>query len=174
MRRTFIVRSFVPWKLRPLMGEVLNMKLFVNGSVYLQKYDVAFLTHHTWALPEPDTILAELFQDGKPFSMIGKEDGYKFACRFRDPKNIEWLREQDWIPDFTELSKISALDLQAMHDKLSGDHRSAMAQFNCRDEEHRQKYYSRYQHMFAKTSHKLHSIATMHDYLLGQVKFDLP
>ena len=150
------------------------MKLFINSSVYLQKFDVAFLTHHTWALPDVNTILAELFQDGKPFSMIDKEDGYKFACRFRDPKNIQWLREQDWIPDFSELSKISALDLQTMHDKLSEDHRLAMAQFNSCNEAYRQKNCTRYQKMFAKTNHKLHSIATMHDYLCGKIRFDLP
>ncbi len=92
------------------------MKLRIGNKVYLQKYDVVFITRELSSFPM--SLFDEVFRDEAPFIMMNFEDGLRFACVFEDSKNVEWLMAQDYFVDFEQYKEMPASELKALRTRL--------------------------------------------------------
>ena len=148
------------------------MKIKIGEKVYLQKYDVAYITHCLDGFPGP--IVQELFGDGEMFFMNGMEDGFRFDCIFSDPRNAKWLMEQDWIVDYDEYIKMPIDEFEGLIQRLAVEHDLEIDEFNNKDEEYRKEHFKEEHERFKKDSHKISSLDNLFQARKGKVKFVCP
>lgn len=86
------------------------MKLYANGVVYLQNYDLAFMITGKRAMP------ICIYQEIKAQLPEGTEridltDEYNFAWKFRTVESVAWLMDCAYILDYGELRSCTVDDL---------------------------------------------------------------
>lgn len=150
------------------------MKLKVGECVYLQKYEIAYLTSELSCLPA--SIFDELFGGDEEnfFFMCGSEDGFQFECIFKNPKNVEWFMNQDWIVDYDKYAEMPISDLEVLIEDLDAERFAKIGDFNAKDEVYRKKYYAEISEEFSKSGHKIISLEYLLDARKGKIKFIFP
>ena len=148
------------------------MKIKMGDRVYLQKYDVAFITSRSSGFPW--SIIDEIFTNDKLFYVSSKADGYKFKCEFKDHENVKWLMEQDWIVDYDECAKLSNSDLEALIEHLEKNYHEGLDEFNAQSEHYRKNHFKEKADMFEKSKHKIISYEYMLAARRGEIKFVFP
>ena len=150
------------------------MKLKIGDKVYLQKYDVAYILHDLKAFPSG--VLNETFDDNqcKAFIMNGPADGFQFKCIYKDPINVKWLMEQDWIVDYDEYSEMPLPELETLVERLKLEHDAGIGEFNARNEAYRKKHFEEIGDKFHKDRHKISSLGYLISARKGKVTFVFP
>ena len=149
------------------------MKLKVGKTVYLQGYEVAFIASEPAFFPA--SILQEAFSDSNDFDLASNSvNEYQFGYVFEDPRNVKWLMRQDWIVDYGIFAKKSPAELEVIGDNLEEKIHAIVKAFNARDEEYREKHFSKENERLRKIGHKLDSIEILIGHLRGEVEFILP
>lgn len=149
------------------------MKLKIGDTVYLQKYEVAYITHEL--VSYPSSIFQEMFgdEDGL-FSMDYPVDRFHFACVFKRPENVKWLMEQDWFVDYDEYAKKPLSELIALMDCLNEEYYASIDEFNAKDAVYRKKHLGDIEDKLNKLSHKAASIGDLIMFRKGRVEFVFP
>ncbi|MBR5419359.1 hypothetical protein IK110_03875 [Candidatus Saccharibacteria bacterium] len=150
------------------------MKLIIGDKVYLQKYEIAHITHSLNGIP--GSMLDELFGDDPDgiFYMNSPEDGYRFECVFKDPKNVEWLTEQDWIVDFDRFFKMELDELEDLQERLRVAYSTCVEEFNAKDDAYRKAHFQEKRDFFNKLWHKVNSLDALIGFRKGKIKFVFP
>lgn len=148
------------------------MKMKIDQKVYLQKYDIAFITHELSIIPAG--LMNELFKDSRFFIMSDHEDGFVFDCVFEDAETVAWLMEQDWIVDYNQYKDIPPAEIKSICEKFAGEISVSAKNFNSRDEDYRSAHYDECKEELSKMTHKLDSIEAMVEYLEGKLNFVFP
>lgn len=151
------------------------MKLKVGECVYLQKYEIAHITHDLNSFPAG--IFDELFSgDGEPriFFMNGREDGFRFDCIFKNPQTVKWLMDQDWIVDYDEYAEMPVSKLEALIKRLDTERSIKINEFNAKNEGYRKEHYAKASEEFNQSGHKIFSLECILRAHKGKVKFTFP
>ncbi len=148
------------------------MKILINGTVYLQKYEVAYITHEIELVPY--TIMEEIFAKKEAFIMNGIADGLNFECAFRQPESVEWLIAQDEIVNYDEYIQMPLSELKKLHRRMRKKHRKEIHDFNKQDDYARRSQYEAKSREFNKTGHKISSLGYLIKARKGKIKFVLP
>ncbi len=151
------------------------MKILIGDKVYLQKVDVAFISHELGSIP--GGILQEMFGDSEIdgfFYMSGRADGFRFDCVFTEPENVKWLLEQDWILDYDEYSDAQLFELEDIQDRLKAEYSAGIEDFNARDFAYRKAHLREERDRFNQLSHKIASFEDLIQFRRGDIKFVFP
>jgi len=149
------------------------MKLKIGNKVYLQKYEVAHILHELSSFPA--SIMQETFYgDNEFFFMNGLADAFQFECVYKEPENIKWLMEQDWIVDYDEYADMPLAELEALHERLKTEHSAGVDEFNAKDEAYRKAHFKEENDKFNKSRHKIASLGDIIGFCKGEVKFIFP
>lgn len=151
------------------------MKLKINDTVYLQKYDVAYIMHELNDIS--DSVIQETFindENGFFFMMDSLEDGLWFNNAYKKPKSIKWVMEQDWIVDFDKYAKMPLDELEALHEHLKLKLDERINKFNARDLAYRDAHFAKASRRFDDLEHRNLSLKILIKYRNGEVKFGFP
>ena len=88
------------------------MKIITEDAVYVQKKDIAFLTHKNIEIPE--SLFNKIFCDGV---VVGNTDSYKFY-KFQDKEIVEFFKQLDWIIDYNDVKNINEEEFLQWEQKL--------------------------------------------------------
>lgn len=116
------------------------MKVIVGNKVYLQKFDMAYMIHEFSAVP--GCIMAEAFSSACMVSVNGGNDAVRFGFCFEEKEAVEFLKECDWILDFSEHVQKSAEELAALRDEISGNLAREVDSFNKASLEYRKEHFA--------------------------------
>lgn len=150
------------------------MKVKVGKNVYLQKYDVIHIMHDLNSFPA--TIPNEVFGDCESifFFINGPASTYQFESVFKEPANVKWLMEQDWIVDYDKYSKMSLPELKAFVERLETQYDANINAFNSQDQIYRKKHFDEASDKFHKESYKISSLEKLISAKEGKITFILP
>ena len=150
------------------------MKLKIGDKVYLQKHEVAYIMNDLNSFP--GGILQETFgdEDSGFFFMNGPVDGFRFECVYKEPENVKWLMEQDWIVDYDEYAEMPLAELEALQERLKAEYSAGIDEFNAKDEAYREAHYDEESDKFDKLGHKIASFGDLIGFLKGEFKFVFP
>lgn len=150
------------------------MKLKIGGKVYLQKYEVASILHKLKSFPA--SIMQETFGDGGDefFCMNGAADGFRFDCIYKEPKNVEWLMDQDWIIDYDEYAKMPLDELKTLYESYKVEYSADIDRFNAKDVTYRETHFEEENDKLNKFWHKIASLGNLIGFREGEVKFVFP
>ena len=153
------------------------MKLKIDDTVYLQKYEVAYIMH---ALNRfPSSILQETFggkDTGMFFFMCDLEqDGFSFECAYKEPKNVEWLMKQDWIVDYDKYPEdMSPDEIETLRGRLEAEFDADVNEFNNKDNDYKTKHYNEESEKFDKRGHEITSLEYLIKFRKGEAEFSFP
>lgn len=148
------------------------MKILVNNTLYLQKYEIAYITHELKSTP--CSVIEEIFDSHEAFIVNGVIDGFNFKYAFKRPESIEWLLSRTDIVDYDEFSQIPLSKLKKLHRKMTREHRNNIRIFNSQDDYTRRCLYDTKSHEFNKTGHEITSLGYLIKARKGKIKFVLP
>ncbi len=151
------------------------MKLKIGDRVYLQKYEFAHIMHELNGFP--GGILDEMFsgdEDSSFFFMNGPTDGFRFECAYKEPENVRWLMEQDWIVDYDEYAEMPLAELEALQERLKAERSADIDEFNAKDEAYRETHFDEQSDKFNKLGHKIASLGDLIRFRKGEIKFGFP
>jgi hypothetical protein len=150
------------------------MKLKIGGKVYLQKYEVANILHELNSFPAG--IMQETFGDGDKgfFFMNGPADGFRFECVYEEPKNVEWLMEQDWIIDYDEYAEMPLDELKALYERIKAEYSTRIDEFNAKDWNYKEVHFEEESDKIEKLWHKITSLGDLIEFREGNVEFVFP
>ena len=150
------------------------MKLKIGDKVYLQKHEVAYIMNDLNSFP--GGILQETFgdEDSGFFFMNGPVDGFRFECVYKEPANVKWLMEQDWIVDYDEFAEMPLAELEALQERLKAERSAGIDEFNAKDEAYREAHFREESDRFDKLGHKIASLGDLIGFRKGEFKFVFP
>ena len=146
------------------------MKLKIGNKVYLQKYEVAHFFHQSNSLPV--NILQETFKNDDCY--YGPTSDFRFEYVYKDPENVKWLMEQDWIVDFDEYNEMPLAELGALKNQLKAECSANVDTFNANVATYRDMHFDEESAKFDKLRHKIASLEKLIKYRKGEIKFVLP
>jgi len=157
-----------------ILKEELGMKLKIGDRVYLQKYEVAHIMHELNGFP--GGILDETFGSDEDsfFFMNGPTDGFRFECIYKEPENVKWLMEQDWIVDYDEYAKMPLAELEALQERLKAERSANIDEFNTKDEAYREAHFDEESDRFDKLGYKIVSLGYLIKFRKGEVECVFP
>ncbi|MBR2709959.1 hypothetical protein IKE72_02680 [Candidatus Saccharibacteria bacterium] len=150
------------------------MKLKINGSMYLQKYEAVYILRELARVPVP--IMEEIFKNSKHgfFFMSDLNDGLRFNCVFHRQENMRWITEQDWIVDYDEYAEMPLYEMERLIQDLKEKNTDDVKDFNESSESHRRKHFREERDRLHKLEHKIASLEYMVSFRKGEVAFDFP
>ena len=150
------------------------MKLKIGDKVYLQKHEVAYIMNDLNSFP--GSILQETFgdEDSGFFFMNGPVDGFRFECVYKEPENVKWLMEQEWIVDYDEYVEMPLAELEALQERLKVKRSADIDEFNAKDETYREAHFDEESDKFDKLGHKIASLGDLIEFRKGEVEFVFP
>ena len=150
------------------------MKLRIGDKVYLQKYEVAHIMHDVDYFPT--SILRETFgvACGGIFFMNSITDSFRFDCVFKEPENVKWLMDQDWIVNYDDYAEMPLEELEAFSKYLETKYFDEIDVFNAEDETYREAHFDEASDGFDKLEHKIASLKLIVGYRKGDVKLIFP
>ena len=151
---------------------VVRVKIKIGQKVYLQKYEVAFITHEVSLVPA--SFMNELFSGGRVFVMSSPEDGYTFGCVFEDSESVAWLMAQDWIVDYSQYKDKTPAEIREIGRKIANEGNNKVQEFNAKDYSYRREHFLEFREYLDNLEHKVSSIEIMADYLDNKIKFSFP
>jgi len=143
------------------------MKIINEDVVYVQKKDIAFLTHKNIEIPE--SLFNKIFCDGL---VVGNTDGYKFY-KFQDKEIVEFFKQLDWIIDYNDVKNINEEEFLQWEQKLIEEKNELENNHNeCLFDDDIKIYDMILQH--GKLQHKIYSLRDILLFKQGHLEMDLP
>lgn len=147
------------------------MKKKLNDKVYLQKYDIAFITHFLRKFPA--SIVGDLFDSAEIFVMNGEDDSIRFSHHFSG-EAAEWIMAQPWIIDFDEFYVKKVSDIKKIWSLEHVACQEYAENFNSQNPTFQAEHYEDVKEELDKRAHRLRSLSLMRLYLNGEVKLSVP
>ncbi len=114
------------------------MKIIVGDKAYLQKFDLAFMLHEFSAVP--GCIMMEAFSSACVVNVNGGNDAVRFGFCFEEKETVDFIKECDWLMDFSEYSQKGIDELVALRDKATESLKREVAEFNAGNLEYRKEH----------------------------------
>ena len=94
------------------------MKIMINGTLYLQKYDVLHLIHDLKDLPR--SFIYETFSTNPTQAIVlcDRRDEFDFRCAYTIPESITWINSHKYICDYDEYIDLSVHELHRTYKSL--------------------------------------------------------
>ncbi len=147
------------------------MKKRVDNKVYLQKYDIGFITHELSSVPA--SIVAELFNKSSVFISNGFEDAVQFCHSFTG-EAADWIMAQEWLINFDDYLDMTDAQIRAIWTKEHEQYQKDINEFNAKDDDYKEKHFQKVSEGFDKRGHRLRSLSLMRLYKSGERHFDVP
>lgn len=144
------------------------MKVIVGDKVYLQKYDLVFMVHEFSVVP--GCIMEEAFSRACVISTNGGDDAVSFGFCFDKPETVQFLKECDWILDFTEYSQKSFEELKTIHEKCEENLDREIENFNGSNVKYRKEHFDERSEKFDHMKLKLISLDMLIDCKYGKIQ----
>lgn len=145
------------------------MKLKIGNKVYLQKYEIAFITHHLSRFPKG--FLEETFANDDIFMMnVLSDNTFDFKTVYEDPKIVAWLMEQTWLADFDTYSKMPLDELEESLERLKSEHSARSAELEAEGEDYQEEDIE----SLNKLAHKINSLGSLIMFRRGKLDFIFP
>jgi len=145
------------------------MKIFKNGEVYVQAYDVAEL--NKFSIPYPSTILPERF-DTNDYNIYFCEG--RMFLRFTDPIEVEYFKTLDWIIDFDKMKNKSLTEIKDILNKLKKKQAEQSSYFMNISSDDRVKIAREYSAEMRKLHHMTTSLEILLAYKQKYINIELP
>ena len=153
----------------------ITIKVITNQTVFIQDYDMRFIMDNiTWM---PNGILDECFATSPDGIVVYSEDpgkSWRFIHKFTDKRNVRWFREQKWLVDWNEVSRLTPDKLARTIQDLDFDLRRELSIFRDKPQEYKDENHTDFFRKHEKTAHELTSLILAHQYLTGDIWFHLP
>lgn len=144
------------------------MKIITEEAVYVQKKDIAFLTHKGIEIPE--SIFNRIFFNG--VIIVGNTDNYKFY-EFQEKEVIEFFKKLDWILDYNDVKNLTKNEFIQLEQKLTEEKQELENNYSeIFLDDYRKTYDMILQH--EKLQHKMYSLRDISLFNQGQLEMDLP
>lgn len=102
------------------------MKILTNDGIYVQKNDMAYLTHSETAIPA--SIFMSVFGVGS-YTIIDDSNRYEFI-KFTGKEEVEFLKSLDWIVDYNAVKDLTQDELEKMFNELAEKRKTLAQKFN--------------------------------------------
>ncbi len=110
------------------------MKIVTEKAVYVQKHDIAYLTHMRLSIPA--SIFLKVFGNG--MVIIDDRNRYEFE-KFEDPKEIEFFKGLDWIVDYQSVKDLSEEEIIKLGQGIAQAKNEIAQKFNAMSEVEREE-----------------------------------
>ena len=110
------------------------MKIITENAVYVQKNDIAYLTHTD--LPIPASIFRKVFSN--EMTIIDDSNRYEFE-KFEDDNEIEFFKGLDWIVDYNSVKDLSDDEIIEIKQNIVQARSQIAEQFNSMSEDERKE-----------------------------------
>ncbi len=110
------------------------MKIITEKAVYVQKNDIAYLTHTD--LPIPASIFMKVFGSG--VVIIDDHNRYEFE-RFEEGDEIEFFKSLDWIVDYHSVKDLSDGEIIEIGQNIAQTKNQIAQKFNSMSGDEREK-----------------------------------
>ena len=145
------------------------MKLKIGNKVYLQKYEIVFITHYLSRLPKG--FLEETFANDDIFMMnVPSDDTFDFETVYEDPKIVAWLMEQTWLADFDTYSKMPLDEIEESLERLKSEHSARFDELKAKGEDCQKEDIE----SLNKLAHKINSLNHLVMFRRGKRNFIFP
>lgn len=144
------------------------MKIITCDAVYVQKNDVAFLTHTD--LPIPASIFMKVFGNG--ITIINDNNRYEFL-KFEDECEIQFFKSLDWIVDYDSVKDLGESQIIELAEGIAYQQNDIVSIYNNMTIDEQRKN----QHMFyecEKLDFKIYSLRDFLWFKQGHIKYCLP
>lgn len=147
------------------------MKIFQEGSVYVQKGDVNEIVHMD---PIDGRVMAALVEAGGGFFCCGGgTDNLKFI-NIAGEQLVEWVRAQEWILDYDEVKDMTEQEAMAFGHALAEEKNKIATHYNKMSGKEREKNYKEVYTQCEDLMKKMRQVAMFIDYLRGELDFEFP
>ncbi len=144
------------------------MKIITENAVYVQKNDIAYLTHTD--LPIPASIFTKVF--GNDIAIIDDSNRYEFE-KFEDAREINFFKKLDWIVDYNLVKDLSDDEIIKMGQSVAQLKNQIAQKFNSMSEGEREKHLDMVTQC-ELLDFKIYSLRDILWYKQGHLKMTLP
>ena len=144
------------------------MKIITEDAVYVQKNDIAFLTHTDIRIPS--SIFMKVFGDG--VVIIGNSNRWEFV-KFEGKDEIEFFKQLDWIIDYNNVKNLNEEEFIKMGQLIVEEKNKIAKEYNEMSIEECQKNYNMVL-QYEMLEHKMYSLRDILWFKKGQLEMDLP
>ena len=144
------------------------MKIITENAVYVQKNDIAYLTHTGFSIPA--SIFVKVFGNG--IVIIDDSNRYEFE-KFENNSEIAFFKGLDWIVDYNSVKDLSDDEIIKMGLSITQTRNQIALQFNSMSEDERKKNLD----MVTKCElldFKMYSLRDILRFKQGHLKMTLP
>ena len=108
------------------------MKIKIGDTIYLQKYDVAYILDNLNNFPT--SLLQDIFDNNeKNFFFISNfNDSLRFDYIFKEPANTKWIMEQNWFINYDTYIKRTIIELKNQASCLRDVYADGINEFNAK------------------------------------------
>ena len=144
------------------------MKIITKDAVYVQKHDIAFLTHTD--LEFPASIFNKVFGNGTV--IINDSNRWEFI-KFEKEEDIKFFKEQDWIIDYNDVKDLSDEQFAEMGCAVVEKKNDIAKIYNGMSEKERKENMDMV-YRCERLDHKMYSLRDILWFKQGHLKMDLP
>ena len=130
----------------------------------------------------PDALQEELLEQDE--SVLSERDsfsgldsangGYEFNIVIMRKENIEWLKAQDWIVDYTKYGRMTIPEVENAIRQAKEAIKAEVAGYNSRDRFYRDLHYDEMGRRIIQEKHRVKSLQVLVKFLNGEIDFVFP
>lgn len=144
------------------------MKIITENAAYVQKNDIAYLTHTE--LPIPATIFEKVYGEG--IVIIDNRNRYEFV-KFDKCYEIEFFKGLDWMIDYNQVKDLKDEEIMQMGQDICDKRNKLAEKYNAMSIEDRKKNASLSDECDL-LEFKMHSLSDVFLFMSGKLKMPFP
>lgn len=150
--------------------EVLVMKVFANGKVYVQNNDLQYLLRACDGISIPSSIINKVFGD---VFIVTDDNRYEFV-EFSNPEDVDFFRSCDWIIDYHAFDGMTEEEIINYGSQINDKRNELAEKFNNLPEKEQEKLYEQVSSEVMMLDYKIYSIRDLVWHRQGHLKFTVP
>ncbi len=135
------------------------MLIIVNDTIYLQKYEVAFILENVKDVPK--SFLQETFANDDIFTMSGPTDAFRFEYAYKKLQCIKWMLSQEWLLDYNAYNNLSLPTLKEYQHHLEQERTAVIDKFDLHTTAYQTEYLHEMKSQVRKLDHQIFSIKSL-------------
>ena len=145
------------------------MKIFKDGKVYVQVYDVAQMNNSI--IPYPSSINPERFDECK--DTIRSTRGKQFLV-FEKPLEVKYFEMIDWIINYDDVKDKTIEELQALSNNLIEQQNNSYKEFKKLSNEEKKKKSLEYSYKLDTLEHQTYTLLYLILHKQNKMEIELP
>lgn len=150
------------------------MKIKIGDTIYLQKYDVAYILDNLNNFPT--SLLQDIFDNNeKNFFFISNfNDSLRFDYIFKEPANTKWIMEQNWFINYDTYIKRTIIELKNQASCLRDVYADGINEFNAKSIDYKKEHFEEENIKYDNMHHRIISIEYLIAFREGKIEFVFP